>query len=948
MTDEEIKSLLRDLAEKADVEGRSETVRIRMDRKPQASAGTDAEPQEDPQPEDDGRPAGERGRKKSPGRRKSLAGGFLEGLRRRREEKYLDEPDTEEPELEEDEEEDGERRFTRPDERRRPGRRKSVRDEEPEEYEQPGGDEEPEEPEESGDPDEAEGPEKDDSKPGARDLLAAIAGFFAGIGSAAAGGISATRERAQERKAERAKRKAEKEAEAEAEELAEGEEASAVPEEEAPEEPSILPKTPEEPKVLPKTPEEAADSPEEPEAPADSPETPDTPADLPEDDFLDDDDDDFSVPAGKRGSSVPDDDHPLRGNKSRKTPVEPADFESDAHLFMDEEAALEPTLPPVSLRQRAAEFYAMLKGKGIAARELLMILAGIVLLGLIAAVILSAMGSRRKMENVTADEGLTVTVEKEPAAWCSHADVTLGIRTGSPIQSITVNEETCTFEGTRKTQVTVDARSEILDVMVVTEDKVLGAKVELPMIDAEDPVISISSQNGMASLDAVDSRSGLQAVYYGEVWGLSDVPVYTQYTGPFQIEADTVYSFYAQDVAGNMTKPVVTDMTEASALVLDQTAISLFPGETAQLQFHPEPALGYLNDLEIRNSDESVAVLDAGGTITAVANGTTMVEISARGLPAVTCAVTVHSEAEVTISAIGDLTLGDDENFYADTAFSAYQSMYGNSYFFENVRDILGSDDITFGNMEGTLTTQGSREPKEYAFRGDPSYTGILQDGSVEVVTLANNHSRDYGEVSLTDTQKYLDEAGIAWCMGEHIAYKDVEGIRAALIGIYVLDEGIAKTSEVQETIKTARAAGADLVIVAFHWGSELADSPDETQVSLAHTAIDTGADLVVGHHPHVLQGIEVYKNKYIAYSLGNFCFGGNSNPTDKDTMIFQQTFRVGIGGLVTSDGINIIPCSISSTDETNDYRPTPATGSEESRIRDRVRTLSSALGTML
>ena len=103
----------------------------------------------------------------------------------------------------------------------------------------------------------------------------------------------------------------------------------------------------------------------------------------------------------------------------------------------------------------------------------------------------------------------------------------------------------------------------------------------------------------------------------------------------------------------------------------------------------------------------------------------------------------------------------------------------------------------------------------------------------------------------------------------------------------------MAREEQVKQTIAAAKQQGAKLVIVAFHWGTEKATEPDETQKSLAHTAIDCGADLVVGHHPHVLQAIEYYKGKYIAYSLGNFCFGGNSAPSDMDTMIFQQTFTI-------------------------------------------------------
>ena len=120
-----------------------------------------------------------------------------------------------------------------------------------------------------------------------------------------------------------------------------------------------------------------------------------------------------------------------------------------------------------------------------------------------------------------------------------------------------------------------------------------------------------------------------------------------------------------------------------------------------------------------------------------------------------------------------------------------------------------------------------------------------------------------------------------------------------------------------------------------FHWGNETETVPDTNQMTLGRLAIDEGADLVCGHHPHVLQGIETYKGKNIVYSLGNFCFGGNSSPSDMDTMIYQQTFTIDADGVKKDNVTNIIPCSISSAayDGYNNYQPTPAEGDEATRI---------------
>ena len=155
----------------------------------------------------------------------------------------------------------------------------------------------------------------------------------------------------------------------------------------------------------------------------------------------------------------------------------------------------------------------------------------------------------------------------------------------------------------------------------------------------------------------------------------------------------------------------------------------------------------------------------------------------------------------------------------------------------------------------------------------------------------------------------------------------------------------MAREEQVKQTIAAAKQQGAKLVIVAFHWGTEKAAEPDETQKSLAHTAIDCGADLVVGHHPHVLQAIEYYKGKYIAYSLGNFCFGGNSAPSDMDTMIFQQTFTIEKGEVQAAAAATVVPCSISSTAGYNDYQPTPTEGDASASVIDRINTMSANYG---
>lgn len=297
---------------------------------------------------------------------------------------------------------------------------------------------------------------------------------------------------------------------------------------------------------------------------------------------------------------------------------------------------------------------------------------------------------------------------------------------------------------------------------------------------------------------------------------------------------------------------------------------------------------------------------------------------------------------QITVSSMGDCTLGTDVNFNPSTSFNAYYNAQGPDYFFKNVRSILEKDDLSIINLEGTFTDSDQRQDKTFAFKADPEYVSILTGGSIEAANLANNHSRDYGEESYTDTVEALDGAGIASFGYERVDLLEIKGVKVGLTGIYELAEHLDKQQEVRENIAALKEAGAQVIIVNFHWGLEKEYVPNDIQKTLAHLAIDEGADLVVGHHPHVLQGIERYKGKYIAYSLGNFSFGGNSNPSDKDTIIFQQTFTITDGELETNDDIHVIPCSISSASGYNDYCPTPLEGSEKERVLEKLKEYSA------
>lgn len=297
-------------------------------------------------------------------------------------------------------------------------------------------------------------------------------------------------------------------------------------------------------------------------------------------------------------------------------------------------------------------------------------------------------------------------------------------------------------------------------------------------------------------------------------------------------------------------------------------------------------------------------------------------------------------ETTITISAAGDCTLGTDEGFNYKRSFKGkYDAVQDPAYFFQNVQPVFAQDDLTIVNMEGTLTEETTREPKQFAFKGDAEYAKILTAGAVETANLANNHSFDYGKKSYEDTITALEAEGISSFGYERTAVMDIKGVKVGLAGVYELAEHIDCKQDLLDNIASLKEQGAQIIIVSFHWGQEKENVPSDVQVELAHAAVDNGADLVLGHHPHVLQGIEEYKGKNIVYSLGNFCFGGNSAPSDMDTMIFQQTFTVKDGKLQEDNVTNILPCKISSAYEEgyNNYQPILAEGEQKEKIFERL-----------
>jgi poly-gamma-glutamate capsule biosynthesis protein CapA/YwtB (metallophosphatase superfamily) len=284
----------------------------------------------------------------------------------------------------------------------------------------------------------------------------------------------------------------------------------------------------------------------------------------------------------------------------------------------------------------------------------------------------------------------------------------------------------------------------------------------------------------------------------------------------------------------------------------------------------------------------------------------------------------------------GDCTLANHfEDFVGDRF----------DYPFRHLR-LVPQSDVFMVNLENPVTYRGQKVEKEFNFKMNPKYLQVLESARINVVTLANNHILDYGPDGLLDTIRYLDSLGIRHVgAGQNLeearkpVVSEIKGFRIGFLGYFgegafaagVSRAGVAPRfealirSDIQRLRQIEKAA---YVVVNFHWGEEKALYPEQWQISLAHRAVDAGADLVVGHHPHVLEGIEKYKNAVIAYSLGNFLFGGNSRHT-YDTAVL----KVELGRNLRT--ISLVPIHV------EEWQPRVCSGAEGGRVVSSVQKLS-------
>lgn len=289
-------------------------------------------------------------------------------------------------------------------------------------------------------------------------------------------------------------------------------------------------------------------------------------------------------------------------------------------------------------------------------------------------------------------------------------------------------------------------------------------------------------------------------------------------------------------------------------------------------------------------------------------------------------------EERFLLTFAGDCTFGSNPvNRYA---LSSFENTVGDNwaYPFANVLTWFENDDCTMVNLEGTLTEATTRIPKSFNFKGSPEYVNILTENSVEAVTFANNHSIDYGQQGYADTVATLSAAGIPYVEENASTVFTLDS--GLTVGVYGTVYYALDVEDMVAEITAMKEQGVELIIFAPHWGAEDYYKPNNVQVDAGHAAIDAGALIVWGSHPHVLQPIEQYNGGIIYYSMGNFSFGGNLYPADYDTALIQQEVIRHPDGTLTLGETTVVPCSVTSEKGHNNFQPTPYEEGSEGYVR--------------
>ena len=300
---------------------------------------------------------------------------------------------------------------------------------------------------------------------------------------------------------------------------------------------------------------------------------------------------------------------------------------------------------------------------------------------------------------------------------------------------------------------------------------------------------------------------------------------------------------------------------------------------------------------------------------------------------------------QITVTFTGDCTLGcDPRERGKETGFEYYISQYGYEYPFALVRELFSEDDVTVVNLEGTFhDSDAGQQKKTYNFRGPSDYAAILPLSSIEAVSLGNNHTMDYGEAGFISTANALEKNGVAWFGNTECSEKtwiyEKDGVKLGFVSInisYWWHEG--KGLQLKQTLADLKAAGCSAIIGCMHGGLEYKTHHESNQEKLADALLKNGADIVVGNHPHIIQGMRVQSGKTTLWSLGNFCFGGNSQVRSRPALVARITLSFDESSRYLGHQVNLLPVHISGDAVQNDYQPRLVSGADAQKAIEAVR----------
>ncbi|MBR6953595.1 MAG: CapA family protein [Clostridia bacterium] len=315
------------------------------------------------------------------------------------------------------------------------------------------------------------------------------------------------------------------------------------------------------------------------------------------------------------------------------------------------------------------------------------------------------------------------------------------------------------------------------------------------------------------------------------------------------------------------------------------------------------------------------------------------------------CMGCARADQTVTLTFTGDCTLGSEEYLRSrETSFDSFAYAQGYDYFFKHFKELFEEDDATVINLECVFSDHRGDEnkTKTYRFRGPTDFVNIITAYSIEAAVLANNHINDYSRTGLEDTKATLEAAGVAWARLKQIYYVEKGNVRIAVISV---DQTTLNTNYqwLNKEITRLKTSGeANAVVMVYHGGTEYDPKHNASQAKFARNWIKLGADLVIMHHPHVVQGIEISRNRTICYSLGNFVFGGNSEirsePWRGDRMatslyacVARAELHFDDSGVYTGQQVFLYPVFISSDAPHNNYQPYPVSGEDAAAVLEAI-----------